>query len=190
MKSPWKIISSLISRRQAAEEQVSVKVDGATSSADTSDAPEAPPYIPVLAPDETPEGKGASPPLVSLIDSGSAPGSDAVPDDRPRAPAERQFVGAPVDKPSNGLEQEAPLRTSRPRPKQGNRRKRSPAKDATGMTMRPMSRDIPERQQADPFQIEVAGVDEEIRALTRKLTEKLRHQNAQLRALLSRFGGP
>jgi hypothetical protein len=186
MKSPWKIISNLISRRQAPEEQVSVKADGATSSADTSDAPEAPPYIPVLAPDETPEGEVASPPLFSLIDSDSAPGSDAVPDDRPGAPAERQSGSAPVDKPSNGLEQEATLRTSRPKPKEGNRRKRSPAKGATGMTMRPMSR----RQQTDPFQIEVADVDEEIRALTRALTEKLRHQNAQLRALLSRFGGP
>lgn len=190
MKSPWKIISNLISRRQAPEEQVSVKADGATSSADTSDAPESPPYISVLAPDETPEGEVASPPLFSLIDSDSAPGSNAVPDDRPGAPVERQSGSAPVDKPSNGLDQEAALRTPRPKPKEGNRRKRSPAKDATGMTMRPMSRETSERQQADPFQIEVADVDEEIRALTRALTEKLRHQNAQLRAMLSRFGGP
>lgn len=191
MKSPWKIISSLISRRRAPdEEQVSVKTDDATSLADLSDAPEVPPPIPVPAPIATPGGEVVSPPVASLIDSGRAPASNAVPGDRSGVTAERQSGSAQAAKPSNGLEQEVALKALRPQAKRDNRRKRTSAEDAIGMKRRPMSRKMPTKQAADPFQIEVAGVDEEIRALTRQLTEKLRLQNAQLRAMLSRFGGP
>jgi hypothetical protein len=44
-------------------------------------------------------------------------------------------------------------------------------------------------QPLDTFEAEVAGVDADVRVLTRQLAEKLRQQNIQLRKLLERFGG-
>lgn len=185
MKTPWRFLADLTSRRRPAKPEESSTGRSAHAEASESDAKSAP----------------AAP-------SDAAASGAHVSDDRPPAALSKtepvHDAGAASEPPVDAEEVQAPALADAQAPhvepvKTGTRAKpqRKPPAKRQGSAKRTQADVVaksvaaadhaPVPPSRDPFFDEVASLDEEIRALRSELAQKLLRQNAQLKKMLERF---
>lgn len=200
MKTPWRFLVDLTSRRRPAKAQESaISHDTDAGALEREDDP--PPTRPSLsekpsvkADDDqgTPAGQVpvASSAVESDPDAARALESPvdiedprtAAPDDEADHPRAEADVSAPKTK-ATGKLQNKPAVRRRARAKKAEAG--VAAQSAVAAPEDPRSQPSPSR---DPFFDDVASLDEDIKKLRSQLAQKLDLQNAQLRKMLERFG--
>lgn len=176
MKTPWRFLADLTSRRRPAKAQEN-------STGHDAEAPES-------------EAKPAP-----AVASDAAEASDADRDtlaDRPAASTEAEAVrdAAEAQTPDlddtnpSPVETDAPATTAKPQRKPPAKRQGSAkraAADVVAKNTAAQERSAQAPSSRDPFFDEVASLDEDIRKLRSELAQKLHRQNAQLKKMLERF---
>ncbi|AOF93525.1 hypothetical protein [Sinorhizobium sp. RAC02] len=182
MKSPWKMIGQLVFRRRSPEEAQELADGQETSS--SSSAP-VQPFLElkrenVTHADETILADAKADDGISLANL------DAI--DRVATRSSKRSNQGLAQK--SKREPEAAIASTPPvtRPRRG--KKPAPTEPVNQEVEAAADRQTSTRPSGANIHAEVAGVDVEIRALTRQLAEKLKQQNAQLHKMLERFGGP
>ena len=183
MKSPWKFLAQLTSRRRPAEPRENSIERDADTAASESQAQQTP-ALP-LNPTETfgRSGHGENQAVEPLATTTSNEAEREV----NAAPA----VSAPVDADAHALlpERETSKKPPRtPRTKKPGRAKRTRTDmvaQSPAVANRDQSAQPPSSREA--FFDEVAGLDEEIKQLRIQLAQKLHLQNVQLKKMLERF---
>jgi len=191
MKSPWKILGQLIARGRPPEPKQDTPAADIGKRADEQGLQETPASSlkTVLAPSEPPIHE-VQPVTDKILDEAGSGGEIAatMPASDPQVEARSLKSVKPrrVHRGSKTKEVETinpALRTQRP-----DRQKRISTKRTAQNAGAESHREMTSVLSHDQFHAEVAGIDAEIRTLSRQLAEKLIQQNAQLRKMLERFG--
>lgn len=193
MKSPWKFLAQLTSRKRSAETRVSV-------GEDTEVRESAARQTSVLSSNST--GASSRPeqdenPTIDVMATAASHKADGDLD-LPRAlpvDGERVETPAPHDVSRSGanahvLEPESETRKKSPRTPRAKRATRTRTEAVSVSTVVAKSdQDAQPAPSRENFLDEVASLDEEIRHLRRQLKQKLHLQNVQLMKMLARFDG-
>jgi hypothetical protein len=186
MRSPWKILSDLTSRKRVREEKESTEVEHDAPDA-ASEVEQSPKRLSL--PEETSERQEEHEKSVAVVTENSQPESS------PAVSLEPHVDDA--DEHKSDVVAEADNNPKAPAlPTQSSKRKPSPIKAAPTQTrIRAESKPdktggapLQQSQAADPFLSELGELDDEIQQLRVTLASKLQLQNAQLRKMLDRFG--
>lgn len=183
MKSPWRFLSDLIAGRKVEDGVPSPNDDAErpTSDAQASPDPERPPSLSDAAPKDIVQA-----PVTPSDEATDAP-ADAAP-----SPADER--GSETASNQGGRDRPAKARRSRDEnlPSSGVVRRKRPAQqtppEEKAQARATVPVPVPLDQPPVSFDAEVMETDAEITALRRRLADTLKLQNAQLRAMLDRFG--
>lgn len=176
MKTPWRFLADLTSRRRPAKVQENstghdaepTESEANPAPAVASDAAEAP----GATGRDTLDRPAASKEVEAVHDAGEAQTPDL--DDTNPSP----------------VETDAPATTAKPQRKPPAKRQGSAkrtAADVAAKNTAAQERSAQASPSRDPFFDEVASLDEDIRKLRSELAQKLHRQNAQLKKMLERF---
>lgn len=200
MKTPWRFLVDLTSRRRPAKAQDSaIGHDTDPEAVEREDDPTpARPSLSGKPPVKADDDKGTPPDQLPAASSAVESDPDAAralessvdieeprtaaPDDKADHPRAEADLSAPK---TNGTGKQQ----NRPAVKRHTRAKKAEAgvavQSAVAAAEDPRSQPSPSR---DPFFDDVASLDEDIKKLRSQLAQKLDLQNAQLRKMLERFG--
>ncbi|MBB5661957.1 hypothetical protein GGI64_001293 [Rhizobium leguminosarum] len=200
MKTPWRFLVDLTSRRRPAKAQesaISHDADPEALEGEEDPTPAHPSLSgkPSVKADDDQGTQGGQVPVASSAvenNPDAAPALEspvdieeprpAAPDDEADHPRAEADVSAPKTKATGKLQNK---RAVQPRARAKKAEAGVAAQSAVAAPEEPRSRPSPSR---DPFFDEVASLDEDIKKLRSQLAQKLDLQNAQLRKMLERFG--
>ncbi|MBB4189623.1 hypothetical protein GGE07_006319 [Sinorhizobium terangae] len=199
MKTPWKFLVQLSSRRRPAkvqENSIAHDTDLEAREREAEDMPALPFDNPTEASSAPDPDAGVSVDQVSMLSD--EPKNDPnlaramslpidVQDANTPAPSETNHSGVEAD--ALGLKSETSTKPQRKPPiKHRERPKRARAQVAARSSfVTNEAQSVQRPSSGDPFFNEVVILDEEIKELRRLLAEKLRLQNVQLKKMLERF---
>lgn len=190
MKSPWKFIGRLLSRRQSKEAAPETVEDPGRASSDI--AAEREPSDQPTPSDHSARGdlvpEGGTEAYSLSADAPNKVSQHAIDDEN--GASEPTAGQAPDEVAPNAVVSSQANQATGSIPKRQTRRKRVLAtKPMGGEESAPSAVERQVEQERPAFEREVATVEADLRALRRQLAEKLKQQNAQLRKMLERFGG-
>ncbi|OWV81746.1 hypothetical protein ATY77_00385 [Rhizobium sp. R634] len=185
MKTPWRFLADLTSRRRPAKPEESSTGRSADAEASESEAKSAP----AVPSDAAASGAHVSDDRSPAISSETESVHDA------GAASEPPVDAAEVQSPALA-DAQAPLfgavktgAGAKPQRKPPAKRQGSPKRTQADVVAKSLAASdrAPVAPSRDPFFDDVARLDEEIRALRSELAQKLHRQNAQLKKMLERF---
>lgn len=187
MRSPWKILSDLTSRKRVREEEqqsTEVEIDAPDAAIEVEQSPKRLESLREQTWDDLIERDKL--PDVAPEKSGTKSSPAVLPEPNVYIADERQSdIVAKADSPKVQI---------LPRKSQNRKSsavKATPVQDRVAQESKPAKNadaPLPQAQKADPFLGELSALDDEIQQLRVTLAEKLQLQNAQLRKMLDRFG--
>jgi hypothetical protein len=191
MKSPWKFLAQLLPQRQPAETRERPIEQDADTDRSGGEALDTFPLKSTEASSESEHGEGGVATAAFDPRDPAADASQAAPEhmdvEPVEGPAHRSRSRSPVDRGTLQVDGDTTKRRARP-PRQRKPAHANSTRADVVQTNAVADRDQPAKVSSrESFFDEVAGVDEEIRQLKVRLTQKLHLQNAQLKKMLERF---
>jgi hypothetical protein len=194
MKSPWKLLGQLISRRdsQSPDDAAAQETAEAMPATAGNSAPASAPSLPDLPSAKSRDNHEAEPPEAeapareepdpsqsSVVETSGEKQTVAVPPQRRRSPIRKTAAPATPE-------------TTVPVPGKPRRQKAAPKRTLDGLSgsaerLREVDEHARPARDENPFIAEVVALDGDIRQLRQQLAEKLRRQNEQLKAMHARF---
>ncbi|OWV72337.1 hypothetical protein ATY76_05760 [Rhizobium sp. R339] len=178
MKTPWRFLADLTSRRRPAKPEENSTGRSADAEASESEAKSAP----AVPSDAAASGAHVSGDRSPTISSETESVYDAGAASEPPVDAEEVQSPAPADRRPPHVEAVKSGTGAKPQRKPPAKRQGSAKRTQADVVAK-----SPAASSRDPFFDDVASLDEEIRALRSELAQKLHRQNAQLKKMLERF---
>ena len=189
MKTPWRFLADLTSRRRPAKPEESSTgrtADPEASESEAKSAPAAPSDAPASGAHVSEDRPPAASSKTEAVHDAGAASEPPVDAEEVQAPALDDAKAPLAEADAAAVKTGTRAKPQRKPPAKREGRAKKAQADVVAKSVAAVDR-APVPPSRDPFFDEVASLDEEIRALRSELAQKLHRQNAQLKKMLERF---